>query len=66
MMGVQYVWAREGKEFAPTKAGETIGRISYKFKDTFCQSDQYKRCVPKRWVSEGYVIEVDKGKKSEV
>lgn len=58
-MSIQYARAEKGKEFRPTKRGKLVGRIAHKFDDTYYQSKQYRKSVPKRWVSDGYVEEVD-------
>ena len=60
-MGVHYSRAAEGKEFVLTEAGKLDGRIANKFEDGYISSvsAQYKTCVPTKWLTEGWVEEVD-------
>lgn len=61
-MSIQYATAKEGKEFVPTYRGKKIGQISDKFR----RSDQYRKRVPKRWITEEYVMEVNINDESEL
>lgn len=56
-MSIQYTHARKGYIFKPTAKGLRDGKIASKYKETY-PNEQYKTCVPKRWVSDGFVVEV--------
>lgn len=49
-MSYQMKDAAEGKEFRPTYIGRHL-------KEKFEQYPRYKKRVPKRWITEGYVTE---------
>lgn len=49
-MSVQMVDALTNKEFVPTYTGRFL-------KDKFRREPKYKKRVPRRWLSEGLVIE---------
>ena len=55
-MSIQYEHARKGYKYVPTPEGERDGRLNKKFKDN------YESCVPKSWVTKGWVQEVKNGK----
>lgn len=49
-MSIQMIAAREGKEFVTTYAGRHL-------KEKLIKNPKYRKRVPKRWVTEGYVEE---------
>ena len=49
-MSVQMIDAKEGKEFTTTYIGRFL-------KEKFRREPKYRKRVPRRWISEGYVIE---------
>ena len=54
-MSIQYIFAPEGKEYRSTY----IGRM-YHLHDKIKADPRLKRRVPRRWLSNGWVVEVDK------
>ena len=56
-MPVQFVHAKKGHEFKLTTDGSQVGRIKSKF-DGSESIQRYRTCVPKRWLTEGWVKEV--------
>lgn len=58
-MSIQYIHAKQGYEFQPTYLGKMEGRIDAKYREDY-QSDQYRKCVPKKWISKDWVREVKK------
>ena len=57
-MSVHYIHAMPGKQFIPTKLGETEARIYAKYNKSY-QNPQYKTIVPQSWLTKGWVEEVD-------
>lgn len=51
-MSYQMKDAAEGKEFKPTYIGRHL-------KEKFEQYPRYKKRVPRRWITKGYVTEQD-------
>jgi hypothetical protein len=56
-MAIQYVHAKPGYIFRLTYVGKLDGRIAAKYDPSY-PNEQYKTCVPKRWLTEGLVEEV--------
>ena len=58
-MGVQYVHAKEGKRFTLTELGFEKSYIRAKYERTAALARNYQKAVPKSWVTNGWVKEVD-------
>lgn len=51
-MSVQFEDAKKGKEFVPTYRGRFL-------KDKFRKNPNYRKRIPRRWLTLGYVEEVE-------
>jgi hypothetical protein len=59
-MGANYVKAHEGKMFVLTEAGFEVPRIRVKFESGTTSKLQNEKAVPKSWIENGWVKEVDR------
>lgn len=57
-MSPNYTRAKQGYKFILTSVGAEIGRIRAKFDESSIYKSRYVYCVPKSWISKGYVKEV--------
>ena len=59
---MQYTKARNGKKFVITDLGKKQYQVVGKYTDDATEQvkNQYSKCVPSKWLKEGWVIEVDK------
>lgn len=56
---IKTIQASAGKKWTLTENGLEIARIRAKFKSDYANRSQYEISVPKDWVDNGYVVEVD-------
>ena len=57
-MSVHYVHSKKGYEFKITFLGRRVKSIAAKYVEGTMAHKQYQHCVPRSWVTNGYVEEV--------
>ena len=55
---VMYAHARQGYKYQLTYQGRKIKAVAAKYRDNAALHKQYLHCVPRTWVTNGYVEEV--------